>query len=639
MTALMWLSCRSAMGRCLLVVLALCRPSGAADLQLYFYAQGNLRSPPFLGELTTLMDEARGCGYDGMFYSDSDIQTMHIENASNDMFWSSLGKMQRHAQQIGLELVPLIFPFGPSDPIFQQPKWGYNLAEALAFRGALFEVDAAGRHLDHIDEFAGLENGDFSRHIGDQFAGWVQDAPGERTFAESLGCHSPGGCLRVGPGTGDGLAMQPLLGVGGHSQLHVSFFARSSSNFSAVQYNLEVREVLPVPAGTRGVHARMGRRLSWWSLKLEASEAWQRFEYVAPSWDGSRPVGIFLGVEARGAEGQQGELWFDDVSVSTTALINVIRRAGAPLRVYDADSEGGAEFTEGLDFEPVIDPLAFQNGVFDSLHPAPVVRLPRTGSSLKPKQRVRIDYFAVSPVFGSGVASCLLHEGVFEYMRQNSEAVAKNYNWAGFLMSYDEIRQLRTDAAETEQFATPGQLLAWHVANATRTVRSGARNNPTAQIYVWDDMFSPFHNAGYAGSPEDAYFLANGSLRGSWEGLVPKENTVLSWGPCDEAEEPTPGEPPCRFRRGLEFFAGRGLQQMIGGYYDYSPCKGCARNGTAAAEREFRFAAGIEGIEGFSYTTWGSNNEAGKPNYEQMCDYAHTLRRLHSSSQEVPLQV
>ncbi|CAE8743995.1 unnamed protein product [Polarella glacialis] len=47
---------------------------------------------------------------------------------------------------------------------------------------------------------------------------------------------------------------------------------------------------------------------------------------------------------------------------------------------------------------------------------------------------------------------------------------------------------------------------------------------------------------------------------------------------------------------------------MIGGYYDYSPCKGCARNGTAAAEREFRFAAGIEGIEGFSYTTWGSNN-------------------------------
>ena len=49
-------------------------------------------------------------------------------------------------------------------------------------------------------------------------------------------------------------------------------------------------------------------------------------------WSG--PVGIFLGIEDRGSP-QQGSIWFDGVRIEEVALLNVVRRAGAPLRAWE----------------------------------------------------------------------------------------------------------------------------------------------------------------------------------------------------------------------------------------------------------------------------------------------------------------
>ena len=68
------------------------------------------------------------------------------------------------------------------------------------------------------------------------------------------------------------------------------------------------------------------------------------------------------------------------------------------------------------------------------------------------------------------------------------------------------------------------------------------------------------------------------------------------------------------YEAGLEFFAKRGLKQTVAGYYD-------SRNGTGSAELEVELAKGIPNITGYMYTTW--NNE-----YDNMCDYAATIRRL-----------
>ena len=36
---------------------------------------------------------------------------------------------------------------------------------------------------------------------------------------------------------------------------------------------------------------------------------------------------------------------------------------------------------------------------------------------------------------------------------------------------------------------------------------------PGRELWIWDDMFNPHHNA------HDGYFLINGTVAGSWEGI------------------------------------------------------------------------------------------------------------------------
>ena len=59
-----------------------------------------------------------------------------------------------------------------------------------------------------------------------------------------------------------------------------------------------------------------------------------------------------------------------DASVEETALVNVLRRDGTPLKVYDATTT----YAEGTDYAKVVDPsLAAAPGTYDPWHAPPAV--------------------------------------------------------------------------------------------------------------------------------------------------------------------------------------------------------------------------------------------------------------------------
>jgi hypothetical protein len=100
---------------------------------------------------------------------------------------------------------------------------------------------------------------------------------------------------------------------------------------------------------------------------------------------------------------------------------------------------------------------------------------------------------------------------------------------------------------------TAGELLAAHLTNATAIARAAAGAGPG--LWIWDDMFNPHHNA------HDGYFLINGTVAGSWEGIPPEVN-VMNWGPpvgcaCGGWGSPTcqkkgpPGSCLCRTGRNI----------------------------------------------------------------------------------------
>jgi hypothetical protein len=140
-------------------------------------------------------------------------------------------------------------------------------------------------------------------------------------------------------------------------------------------------------------------------------------------------------------------------------------------------------------------------------------------------------------------------------------------------MSHDEIRVANWCRACQDRKLTPGQLLAENARQCTAILKS---LSPRARVVVWSDMFDPEHNA------VDSYYLVNGTLKGSWEGLS-KNVIVANWNGG-------------KARKSLSFFAGRGHEQIIAGYYDGDDLTSFQEWNAAARD--------VPGIIGFMYTTW-----------------------------------
>jgi len=137
-----------------------------------------------------------------------------------------------------------------------------------------------------------------------------------------------------------------------------------------------------------------------------------------------------------------------------------------------------------------------------------------------------------------------------------------------YMMAHDEIRTLNWDAACAGKNCDAGALLAEQVKRCTGWLAG-------SEVYVWSDMFDPFHNA------HDKYYLVRGDLKGSWEG-IDSSVTVVNWN-FDKRDE------------SLRFFADRGHRQVIAGYYDAPPER---------VKLWLVSAAKVKGVVGVMYTTW-----------------------------------
>ncbi len=314
----------------------------------------------------------------------------------------------------------------------------------------------------------------------------------------------------------------------------------------------------------------------------------------------SRIVKIRAGVFGRA----EGKLEVTEFAVEETALVYAIRRAGAPLRVYDPDRpETG--YVEGRDFDPVHDVRLAAHGEFtnDNFHDPGPVTIP-AGSRLVPGQLVAMDYYAVMPVYDEAVSACLTDAGMERWTVDNAWAVAALVpKGSPFLLSHDEIRQMNSCAECRARQLTAGALLAQHTGRIVDKLK------PLGPLYIWSDMFDPGHNA------RAHFYQVEGTLAQSWKGL-PIEVTVMNW----NLEH---------LRNSLVWFSGDDPRQrvphrqIIAGYYDPPD-----HDATASVHREWAQARGVRGIAGAMYTTW-TNDYSG---LEQFAEAAHEEWARYRSS-------
>ncbi len=101
----------------------------------------------------------------------------------------------------------------------------------------------------------------------------------------------------------------------------------------------------------------------------------------------------------------------------------------------------------------------------------PTITLP-AGTSLRPGQQVRIDYYAVNPIDMKQVSACLTAPNILSYLDSNIVAVTGKFPpGAGFLLNIDEVRHVNTCATCLERGETAGGLLSWRLGRCVNVIR------------------------------------------------------------------------------------------------------------------------------------------------------------------------
>ena len=157
-----------------------------------------------------------------------------------------------------------------------------------------------------------------------------------------------------------------------------------------------------------------------------------------------------------------------------------------------------------------------------------------------------------------------------ELLADQARRMKAAFGAKGYMMSHDEIRTLNQDESCRKRNLDAGAILADNVRACTKLLAG-------SEVYVWSDMFDPFHNA------VKDYYLVRGDFKGSWEGLD-KSVVVLNWN-FDKRDQ------------SLNFFADRGHKQVIAGYYDGGP---------EQIKPWLESASKVKGVIGVMYTTWAN---------------------------------
>lgn len=557
---------RSLLVLLLLLGLAAQAPAQQRYAQRWLYLMYNLQVEKNADAVIGLIDRAKKSGYNGIVLAD---YKFNILERLPEHYFRHLARVQKAAQEAGIEIIPTVCPIGYSSGLLAHDP---NLAEGMPVKNAPFVVKNGLAGLD-AENTARLVNGGLEEAKGDLFRSFLfQDDPGKASFADRTVAHQGKMSLRMQ----DVHKHNPA----GNCRLvqRVKVRPWACYRFSAWVKTQDLQD----PGAFRLQAMAEGRVLSFFDDPLQKTQDWKQVEVVFNSLE-AKEVLLYAGMwSARG-----GTLWLDDLVLEELALVNVLRREGCPLTVTSAD--GRITYEEGKDFQPVRDPnlgMVPWAGDYGYKHAGPPLRL-TAGSRIKDGERILVSWYHPILTHSYQVMCCLSEPKVYDVLRDQVKRVNDLLKPRTFFMSHDEIRVANWCRACQERKLTPGQLLADNVRRCVKIIED---LNPKAEIVVWSDMFDPHHNA------VDKYYLVNGPLTGSWEGL-PRRVIIANWNAGKGAQS-------------LKWFAERGHEQIIAGYYDGD--LGNLRRWNAAAQD-------VPNLRGFMYTTW-------QHRYQHLEEYGQALQ-------------
>ncbi len=514
------------------------------------YIRDNIDTAANLAKVQSVMVRAKNAGYNGIVFSNANCEQLGI---MSDNYLKNLAAMKNTADELGLAMYPTVLTVGYANAMLLQDP---NQVEGMPVKDALFVVHDGQANIV-ADPTVSLPGGSFDSASNNRFYGWDgQDRPGVSTFADSSTKHSGTYSLMI-KAAGGVNRVYKTVDVSPYRQYHLTLWIKTQgvTNTQAVGPYVEGKD---------------GRELQFTRLPISSTQDWQKYDVVFNSLN-NEYVNISLGTWYNTG----GTVWIDDVSLEEIGLTNVIRRDECPLVVKGED---GTVYTEGVDYETVSDPLLGNSpsrGSFDAYHTSPSIVL-TPNSSIREGERLRVSFYHAITTDSGTVAISMTSPGAQAIFKDQINDVNNALDPDGYFLNYDEIRVGNWEAHATPM--TEGQLLAQSIQSSNDLVKSV---NAHAKVFVWNDMFDPYHNA------VNDYYLCNGTVDGSYNGL-PKNMIVVNWN-YNKSE----------YKNSLNFWAAQGNPMVLAGYYD----------GASLPIKQWLNAADDSGVKvaGVMYTTWKYN--------------------------------
>ena len=485
-----------------------------------------------------------------------------FNSAMPDRYSDSIVSVKKYAKDNYLDFVLACMPFGYSNSLlFNDP----NLATGLTVYNQKFFIEGdTGRIIPATN--VTLSNPGFENHNGDNFPGFVFiDAPGTYSFADNNVKHSGSTSIRF-----DNFDDNPdyknarvtyRVKVKPFTQFHASAWVKSEN--IKYSYRFQIMAI-----------GNKGRALCYQNLDLPATTDWKKYDVTFNSLDADTMT-VYWGVWGP----EQGKFWLDDLLLEETAFVNLIRREGAPLNVSHPFLD--LVYREGADYDSVIDPkmgrLYGYGGDYDTWHQPPAFKVMKNGA-IHNGDSLILSYYHMTTIYDGQVMATTADKKVYDIIRRELKRLDSLAKPEQFFMSHDEIRCLNWDAGESSKGMTPGQLLAENVNICHDIIRE---INPAAKIWIWSDMFDPYHNA----KPNVTnYYLVNGDLSGSAE-LMTKDLGVANWNFSKATQS-------------LKYFNDLGFDGITAPFYDQD------QNAIRISKET---SQGISKFKGMMYTTWAGN--------------------------------
>ena len=280
------------------------------------------------------------------------------------------------------------------------------------------------------------------------------------------------------------------------------------------------------------------RNYCWFERPIASGTEWQSYTTAFNS-SSAEKLNFNISIE----DGLAGKLEIKDLRIEEVGLLNVLRRDGTPLRVRGEKS--GSLLLEGHDYARITDPDL--NFLFD--RPSPTITIP-AGSTVKPGDRLRVDYYHGMLIYRDQTPACLSEPKVYEIWKKQLELIQKYIAPKTYLLSVDEERMGGTCRACQRRKMTMAAMMGDYVSRLEGMMKAAS---PGVEVFTWSDMFDPNHNA----LPN--YYLVDGDYTGSWQ-YLPKDMRIACWN-YDTRE------------KSLPFFSKMGFQTLAAAYYDADDLK------------------------------------------------------------------